>query len=204
MQLLKKIRAFFTVKGKQEQLDLVAAEINPNGVFLHPKDDPEYSFFVKSDSIDIFISPGTEMSEDDILMFDNPEADVAKKNAEIFNTSVDLSPNSNPHSPHPNKNNSDTISDSSNNHRMLNEQNPNQKKRFSVMLYPDEYQMLMKTITENGYKRHEYFMACIVSAKKQSMVATYKRYIVDHKRRKEIDLIEAKKHAEARRSALKT
>lgn len=202
MKILKKIRAFFTIQGKQEHMDLVAAEINPKGVFLHPKDDPEHSFFVKSNSIDIFISPGTEMSEDDILIFNNPDADMAKNNAEVVNTGADPSLNSNPYSPRSKE--TGNISDNCSSYRMSNEQNPNQKKRFSVMLYSDEYEMLMKIITENGYKRHEYFMACIASAKKQSMAATYKRYMVDHKRRKEIDLIEAQKHAETRRSALKT
>ena len=57
------------------------------------------------------------------------------------------------------------------------------KKRFSVLLYPDEYEMLLQNTQEKGYKKTEYFLACMTAAKKQSMEAVCKRYAAEHKER---------------------
>ena len=71
------------------------------------------------------------------------------------------------------------------------------KKRFSVMLYQDEYDMLIKRISENGYRRNEYFLACMTSAKKQSMESAYKRYTNEHSARRKKEIEEAKREQEA-------
>lgn len=58
------------------------------------------------------------------------------------------------------------------------------KKRFSIMLYPEEYDALMENIKTNGYRKTEYFLACVNAAKKQNMNSLYNRYLSDHKKRK--------------------
>ena len=68
-----------------------------------------------------------------------------------------------------------------------------QKKRFSVLLYADEYDMLLENIKQNGYRRAEYFMACVTSAKKQNFFSTYKKYTLDHDKRHKIEREEAKR-----------
>ena len=61
------------------------------------------------------------------------------------------------------------------------------------MLYQDEYDTLMENITQHGYKKAEYFLACMNSAKKQSFESTYKKYHEDHIKRHKADLAEAKR-----------
>ena len=70
------------------------------------------------------------------------------------------------------------------------------KKSFTVMLYPDEHEKLMRLIKDNGYKKVEYILACIDSAKKTSMEANYKRLTEEHARRRKADAEEAKKARE--------
>lgn len=183
MSIINKIRAFFTFKGEEKEMELSSAEVNPKGVFLHPIDDPKHIFFVKSESVDIFINPDAEISEEDITTVDKetiptpPSAD---------NSNIISKPEFTPDADN---------SDEKYAHirpLALSKFMPS-KKRFSVLLYPDEYDMLIKHINDNGYKKAEYFMACITSAKKQSMEATYKKYTRDHKQRHRSDLNEAKR-----------
>ena len=58
------------------------------------------------------------------------------------------------------------------------------------MLYQDEYDTLMKNITQHGYKKAEYFLACMNSTKKQSFESTYKKLHEDHIKRHKADLAE--------------
>ena len=56
-----------------------------------------------------------------------------------------------------------------------------------VSLYPDEYEVLIENINANGYKRAEYLLACVNSAKKASFDAMYKKYTVEHKERYKLE-----------------
>lgn len=52
MSIFAKITAFFSFKGKNEQMALEAAEILSEGVVLHPTEAPEHSFFIKTTEVD--------------------------------------------------------------------------------------------------------------------------------------------------------
>lgn len=174
MKIINKIKAFFNFKGAAQEMELSEAEVKKDGVFLRSLDDPNHIFFVKSNTVDIFINRDTEICEDDIIILDK-EHD--KKEHLSGDQNID-------------KNNLD---------KRLNSRSPSYarfmplKKRFSVMLYQDEYDMLIKNITDYGYKKAEFFLACIKAAKKQSFDATYKKYTDEHKKRYKADLAEAKK-----------
>lgn len=183
MSIINKIRAFFTYKGEEKEMELSSAEVNPKGVFLHPIDDPKRMFFVKSESVDIFINPSTEILEEDITTIDKE--------------SIPTPPSSDNSNAIPKPKFTPDANEQDNTYAnirplALSKFMPS-KKRFSVLLYPDEYDMLIKHINDNGYKKAEYFMACMTSAKKQSMEATYKKYTQDHKQRHRSDLNEAKR-----------
>ena len=183
MNIIKKITAFFTIKGKPEQMELEAAEVKREEVILHPIDDPEHSFLVKTNEVEILLNNGKELSEEDILVIDNIKSQprstqlpmqirpITENNAPIGET-TGIGRNIQP--------------------RALSSFMPS-KKRFSVMLYPDEYDMLMKTIQDNGYKKVEYFLACITSAKKQSLATQYKNYTLAHEKRHKTEISEAKR-----------
>lgn len=171
MKIINKIRAFFTFKGEKQEMELSAAEVKENGVFLHPVDDPKHTFFVKSNSVDIFINPDREISENDIFTVDKEtvkKSGTNDNNMKEGETYINIRP------------------------LALSKFMP-AKRRFSVMLYQDEYDTLIKNITENGYKKAEYFLACMTSAKKQNFDATYKKYTTEHKQRYKNDMNEAKR-----------
>ena len=177
MKFLNAIKAFFTFKGEEREIEVSSAQISKKGVFLHPAEQPDQVIFMKSESVDILINPGKEIDEDDIKIID-------KKQAEKIVTATDTKSRDN-----------DDVTYGDIRPSSLNSFMP-AKKRFSVLLYPDEYDMLTKTIKENGYKKAEYFLACMTSVKKQSMDANYKKYFLEHKARHKNELIEAKKAQE--------
>lgn len=161
MKLLNKIRAFFTFNGERLKMELSGAEVRHNGIFMHPTDDPTCTFFVKSNSVDIFINQDGEIAEDDISVIDKKVAKVKDKK-EKSPTDAKTRP-------------------------LISTRFIPEKKRFSVLLYADEYDMLMKNITENGYKRTEYFLACMTSVKKQNFDSVYKKYTSEHKKRRQLE-----------------
>ena len=174
MKILNKIIAFFKFNGESRQMELSGAEVRNKGVFLHPIDDPHHVIFIKSNTVDIVIDNNAEIKEDNISVIDK---EVVKQiepttRESIDNTDVEGKPVVRPLS--------------------YSKFMPS-KRRFSIMLYQDEYDMLIKNITEHGYKKAEYVLACINSAKKKSFENTYKKYNDEHKKRYRADVIEAKK-----------
>ena len=170
MNVIKKIFAYFTIKGEKKQMELASAEIRQKGAFLHPAADPEHAFFVNFDSVDIIINPEGELNEDDINVIDRKtitrERDVASK------PNTHLTP----------RRKYGPFSEAS----CMPE-----KRRFSIMVYQDEYDMLMDAIVNKGYKKAEYFLACVTAAKKQSWEKEYNNYTTAHKERYKNDKLAA-------------
>jgi hypothetical protein len=70
-KMLRKIKALFNFKGELKEMVVDHAEIKKDCVYLHPADDPDHTFRIKTESVDILINPDGEVSEDDIFMMDN-------------------------------------------------------------------------------------------------------------------------------------
>ena len=173
MNIIKKIVAYFNVKGEKKQMELAAAEIRQKGAFLHPVADPEHTFFVNFDSVDIIINPEGELKEDNVYTVDKEVVDNMSKPQ---NTS-----------PKPSR-----IPSKSSTYRPLSEASyMPEKRRFSIMVYQDEYDMLMDAIVNKGYKKAEYFLACVTAAKKQSWEKEYNNYTTSHKERYKNDKLAA-------------
>ena len=66
--IFAKIKAFFNFKGKEIKMNLSSAEVNQEKVFLHPVDDPDHTYYMKTKSVHIFIDPEEELQEDDITI----------------------------------------------------------------------------------------------------------------------------------------
>ena len=198
MNVIKKIVAFFTFKGKQEQLELEAAEINREGVILHSAEDPKRSLFVNTTEVEILLNNGKELTEDDILDINDFETShrAPQSPGDIRPIFID--------SPTPTSRdltsfaNEDTPPEESQElgsniqPRALSHFMPS-KKRFTVMLYTDEYDMLMKTINDNGYEKVEYFLACMTSAKKKSLISAYNNFKTERRERHKTALSEARR-----------
>ena len=215
MNIVKIIKAFFTTKGKQQQMDLSAAEVRQEGVFLHPTDNLGLTYFVKADKVDIIIKPGAEITENDIRILENKES--LKEAAPSCESPTTEGSAFNPEDSYENRLDTDLptyetspqieILSNTTPHNNIRETRPSplskymtKKKCFTVMLYPDEHEKLIRLIKDNGYKKVEYVLACMESAKKTSMETNYRRLTEDRAKRHQIDLAEAKR---AREEALR-
>lgn len=167
-QVIRKIRAFFKIKGEEKTMQLDAAEIKNGVVFLHAENDKDHTFCIKSDNVDICINPLGEVSEEDIWVIDNEtKRKTGGKGNRKRKTSADDGPKL-----HPNG---------------VADWPQYRKKQISFYLYEDEYELLLKHLEENGYKKAEFFYACIQTAKKNSMNSVYRQVEEEHKnRRREI------------------
>ena len=206
MKVINKIRAFFTMRGKQEQMDLASAEIRRTGVYLHPTEDLGHTYFVKTDEVDIIIKPGAEITEEDIFVrsrFVNVESEApANETASEEQTPPDSEPQFYDIPTEESPVGGEEAPKRFTPHKPANEYvvgtgwNTPKKKSFTVMLYPDEHEKLTHLIKENGYKKVEYILACIESAKKTSMEANYKRFTEERERRRKAEAQEAKRARE--------
>ena len=170
MNLLSKIHAFFNFKGEKVEMELSKAEIKQGRVYLHPADKPSETFVVKTKSVDFMINPEEEISDEDIFVINsNKEKKPQKSTIKI-----------------PEEENSKN-SPQENNHNHQTQTIFPKKRKFVVSLYPDEYELLIENINTNGYKRAEYLLACVNSAKKASFDAMYKKYTVEHKERYKLE-----------------
>ncbi len=170
MNIIKKIIAYFTIKGEKQQMELAAAEIRKSGVFLHPAADPKHTFFVETNSVDIILNPDGELDEDKIHTVDRETIACPRK----------------------------TLSNESENKDSQRKYGPFSeasymptKRKFTFMVYQDEYDMLMENIVNKGYKKAEYFLACVTAAKKQSWEKEYKNFTTSHKQRYKNDKLAA-------------
>lgn len=166
MKIIKKIVAFFKINGQPQQMELSSAEIRDKGVFLHPANDPKHTFFVQPESVDIILNPDDELSEEDFTVVDRENTTVGSKDLETISKASEKETEIRPLS--------------------LAKFMP-RKRRFTIMVYPDEYDMLMKNIVNKGYKKAEYFLACVNASKKQSWESEYKSIANSHKVRLQTD-----------------
>ena len=168
MKFMNRIKAFFRKNNEPVELDLRAAEIKEGKAFLHTKGDEPITYLVKASDIEIRLNKDASLSELDILTIksktpaENQKApeqkDSAKKDNKI--------PNANDS---PSKNN------------VIYADDRFRKRTFSMTVYQEEYDMLMESIKEYGYKRADFVLACVNTASKGSMEKAHKKIVKCHK-----------------------
>lgn len=170
MRLFSKIKAFFQYRGQPAELDVSAAEIKNGHVYLHPVDDTSKVYRIRSNAVDILVSPHEDIHEEDleILEIKRPKTSpTGKKGPDTLSTQA---PDAQKASPH-------TGSVPTQSSKVFHQS----MKKLTFTLYPEEYEMIMSNIKENGYKKTEFLLACVSSAKKNSMQANYQRYTAARK-----------------------
>lgn len=70
MKVLQKIRAFFRYRNQAAELEVSSAEIKQDRVFLHPVNDPEHVYCIKSQNVGIYINQEKDLREEDIEILD--------------------------------------------------------------------------------------------------------------------------------------
>lgn len=162
MKIIHKLKAIFVKEQQPIILDLAAAEIKAGRAYLHPKGNREATYLVKSDDIEIHLNRSKELSDDDIV--------ILQKKEEI------------PLAPKVTKTERREMDDNSLNSGNPEEVNDRFKKRtFSVSLYQHEYDALMNTIKEYGYKRAEFIIASANTATRGTMERERMKIVQVHK-----------------------
>ena len=176
MKFLNKIKAFFCKENEPVEMDIIAAEIKEGKAFLHPKDDPKATYLIRSDDIRISLSEGRSIRDYDILSVmpktkttDDAARESANKSAQKVVGQKDL------------QNSEKQNSDSKHSENDIPGFERYKKRVFSVSLYPDEYDSLIDSMKEYGYKRADFLLACVQTARKPSIEKAHKQIVKTHK-----------------------
>ena len=161
MKLINRIKAFFTKEDKSVELDLTAAEIREGRAYLHVKGDTT-TYLVKSRDIKILLNGDTPLSNEDVIQIENKEKQVKIKQE--------------------NKTTDSAIHRTATGERKHEsvEIDPFKKRTITFSLYPQEYEHFMLSMQEYGYKKTEYFLACVETATRGTMERAHKRIVKSH------------------------
>lgn len=169
MKIRNILKAFFFHKEEPVELDLSAAEIREGKAYLHPKNELGVTYLVRSNDIEISLSKGFSLAPENIIKIEpkskkkTPE-DAAKKKSEQKNAKA-----------------SKTAGDSASSSPVHdNEFDKYKKRKFVVSLYPDEYDSVMASMKEYGYRRADFLLACVNTATKGTMEREHKKIVKIH------------------------
>ena len=166
MKLINKIKAFFTKDDESVEMDIVAAEIREGKAYLHPKEDPKKTYFIRADDIRILLNEGRSILSQNIFALTKKPKDEKEKKVKVQDSV---------------KKEQSKTDKTSNGLRVIGlERFQKHTVRFS--LYPEEYALLTELVKETGYKQTEVILACIQAAKKPSIEKAHKQIVKVHKR----------------------
>ena len=191
MKIINKIKAFFTHHDEPVELDLVAAEIRAGKAFLHPRGEENVTYLVRSDDIEITLSKGRSLNPTDIFKTGPKEKNISKDLKQLDNKDAKQPPAQTPKDSKPTKPPMETTQTAA------DEFDRFKKRKFVVSLYPDEYDTIMSSMKEYGYKRADFVLACVNSAAKGTMEKAHKKIVKSHNEiRKEQQAFYAKRQTE--------
>lgn len=152
MKLFTKIKAFFNFRGKQKEIEATEVEVRQDTIYIHPTEDESKVLAIKSGMVDIFVDPEKELSDDDVQIFDKEE--LKKKREKKDKTEDDK------------KQNPDKKRHTRNYIPRRGDWYPNEyiRRKITFSVYQDEYDMLSEILSNSGYHRTEYFLACVTAA----------------------------------------
>ena len=168
MRIIKKLKALFFKDEKPISLDITAAEIKEGRAFLHPKDDPNLTYRVRSDDIEIRLSKDKSLTDTDIVVIKKhkkEETPSQKQQGKVPNQNTD-------------ENKNRTLDKAE---TIVYDLNRFKQKTFSVSLYPEEYDILMERIQKYSYKRSEFILASAQTATQGTMAKAQKKVIMVRK-----------------------
>lgn len=169
MKIRNILKAFFFHKEEPVELNLTAAEIREGKAYLHPKDERGVTYLVRSDNIEISLSKGFSLSPENIIKIEPkskqkmPEDAAKRKSEPTDNKTIKSAGGSTSSSPVPD-----------------NEFDRYKKRKFVVSLYPDEYDSVMASLKEYGYRRADFLLACVNTATKGTMEREHRKIIKVH------------------------
>ena len=180
--MIKRIRAFFTFNNKSQHMEIKKAIITKDKVFIKPIGNLK-PITITPTEVDIIINSLNNINNDHFNISDAPDEFASDNYNENANMQYPKEPTVNESftiDSFENENKCDNLNAS---HLPL-ESYVTKKKKISLSLYPDEYEMITDMISSNGFKRTEFLLACVSASKKQSFMAEYNRYTKEHKIRR--------------------
>ena len=191
MKIINKIKAFFFYQEEPVELDLITAEIKEGKAFLHPRGEENVTYLIRSDDIEITLSKGRSLSPKDIFKTE-PKPKVPEKDAKKEdNKDPKQPPAKDP------KSNQKSTPPMETSQAAPDEFDRFKKRKFVVSLYPDEYDAVMSSMKEYGYKRADFVLACVNSATKGTMEKAHKKIVKSHK-----EMIKEQRAIEARQQVV--
>ena len=187
MKIINKIKAFFTHRNEPVELDLIAAEIKEGKAFLHPRGEEGVTYLIRSDDIEITLSKGRSLTPKEILKT-GPKENSTNNSQQVEKEESKKPPEQATKFNHSGKPALETTQTTE------NEFDRFKKRKFVVSLYPEEYDRVMTSMKEYGYKRADFVMACVNTASKGSMEKAHKKIVKEHS-----DILKEQKEVEARR-----
>lgn len=148
-KIKNKIRAIFSVNGNGVVMDLHSAEIKQGQAYLHPEDNEEITYVVKSSLIDILINDGADIPEEDVRIIERTKSDIP-----IDKIDKDILP----------------INKKKNTPNDTNIRTKNSYKTKVVFtVYEDGKEFLDSIIKNSGINRSDFLMACLQNSQKKSV-----------------------------------
>ena len=189
MKIINRIKAFFTHHDEPVELDLVAAEIREGKAFLHPRGEENVTYLVRSDDIEITLSKGRSLSPKDIFKTGPKDKNIPMELKQPDKKNTKQPSEQAPKDSKPTKPPVDTTQTA------VDEFDRFKKRKFVVSLYPEEYDALMASMKEYGYKRADFVMACVNTASKGTMEKAHKKIVKSH-----YEILKEQRATEARRN----
>ena len=169
MNIINRIKAFFSHNNSPVELDLHAAEIREGRAYLHPKEG-NVTYLVKSDDISIFLNHGVSLTNEDIIKFE--KGHEKPEEAQKEKTPKEKTPKEKVSAP-------ETKETSA--HPVQSHEFDQYKKRILTMtLYESEYEAIMLNAKQYGFKRADYILACINSAPQKKMQKEHEKIVKNH------------------------
>lgn len=184
MNLLNKIIAFFKINNEEMEMEVSKAEIREGKAFLHPKNEKWLTYIIPADDISITLNNRYMLTEDHVTVLDTSVKEGqknSKKEKGLILEKDKKNPNKNT-STQPQQKKPGTEKNEQGAIRRLNvaELSKYKRKKFTIQLYPDEYEQITSTIKTYGFKREEFVLACINKANKRTVAAECKRIKKNH------------------------
>ena len=168
MKFMNRIKAFFHKNNEHVELDLRAAEIKEGKAFLHTKGNEPVTYLVRASDIEIRLNKDASLSELDILTIKSKTPAEKQKILEQKGSEKKDKKRQN-------------TTDSPSKIGVIYADDRFRKRTFSMTVYQEEYDMLMESIKEYGYKRADFVLACVNTASKGSMEKAHKKIVKTHK-----------------------
>ena len=168
MKFMNRIKAFFRKNDTPIELDLRAAEIKEGRAFLHTKGEEPVTYLVRASDIEIRLNKDASLSELDILTIKSNTPAAKQKTLEQKGSEKKDKKGHN-------------TNNSPSNNGVIYADDRFRKRTFSMTVYQEEYDMLMESIKEYGYKRADFVLACVNTASKGSMEKAHKKIVKSHK-----------------------